>query len=294
MTKAAGNLKYILLIPTMLIVLVWLVVGGSIALSQNKGLAAQLQPLRRAYAEQFHTASSANTVNYTNMGTSIDEILAKYSGMQVSVTVTDLSNDKSFHYGVDESYVAASTTKVITSIVFLQQVETGEQSLTEFINGESAQSLLQRMIVNSDNDAWKTLNSHLGYDTLQTWGQYMGLNSYDSTANTINTDDLALVLTKLYKGELIDTTNTRQLLAYMKEANRTEYIVNAVPSSVNVYHKAGWLDDRAHDAAIIDDGKHKYVLVIFSKVDGFYDPQIGQLLFKDITDATLKAFEITS
>jgi hypothetical protein len=52
----------------------------------------------------------------------------------------------------------------------------------------------------------------------------------------------------------------------------------------------GRLDDRVRDAAIIDGGKHPYVLVFFTKdMSGDYDADVGHRVFADITKATTKA-----
>jgi hypothetical protein len=67
--------------------------------------------------------------------------------------------------------------------------------------------------------------------------------------------------------------------------------VASIPAGVKVYHKAGWLDDRVHDAAIIDNGKHPYVLVIFTKdISGDYNAAIGHKIYADITKTTTQLF----
>jgi beta-lactamase class A len=77
----------------------------------------------------------------------------------------------------------------------------------------------------------------------------------------------------------------------MAQAKEVEFITNTVPSGIKIYHKPGYLADRVHDAAIIDDGKRPYVLVIFSKSRSTgYNMTQGSTLFKQITLATTDTF----
>ena len=105
--------------------------------------------------------------------------------------------------------------------------------------------------------------------------------------------DISSLLTKLHDVKLLNTSNTRLLLSYMKDADSdySQYIVAAVPSGVTVYHKVGWLSDRVHDAAIITDGTHSYVLVIFTKAnDGNYNETAGEQVFHQLTQITDQTF----
>ena len=120
----------------------------------------------------------------------------------------------------------------------------------------------------------------------------IGMNSYDPDNNLITSDDLALLLTRLYQGKLINQQHTDLLLSYMAKADYTQYIGDVIPSGTKFYHKVGFLDDRVMDAAIIDNGRHPYVLVIFTKDDSGngYDQTAGLQVFHAITDATLTTF----
>jgi beta-lactamase class A len=76
----------------------------------------------------------------------------------------------------------------------------------------------------------------------------------------------------------------------MQQADMRNYIVAAIPSGTDVYHKVGYLADRLHDAAIIKRGDRSYVLVIFSKSSGAYDYYRGSQVFGEITETSLQAF----
>ncbi len=232
----------------------------------------------------------ASQASLTAMSQKINEVIARYPGVQIAVSVTDLNTGSSYDYGVSAGYLAASTAKLLTATLYLQDVENGSHSLQETVGNYTASYQLQQMIEQSDNDAWVAFNGELGHEALQAWATKLGLTSYDADTNILSSKDVALLLTKLYQHKLLNTDHTKLLLSYMQNANETQYIESSVPANVKVYHKAGWLSDRVHDAAIIDDGKNPYVLVIFSKTAGDYDTQAGQDIFHTITDATVTTF----
>lgn len=228
----------------------------------------------------------------TQMGSQINGVIQANQEMDVGIAIEDLNNGKAYHYGLSDPFIAASVGKLITATLFLHEVEEGQQTMGQSLSYGTAQYELQQMIEQSDNTAWQDFNTLLTHDGLQAYATQIGLTNYDPDQNTLTVDDIALLLGKLYKNELLNASDTNLLLSYMHDANYDSYIPASVPAGVKVYHKAGWLDDRVHDAAIIDDGKHPYVLVIFTKMDdgSSYDTIEGHQIFAGITTATVQAF----
>lgn len=229
-------------------------------------------------------------INTSSLGPAMNSIISNYPGLQIGVSVINLNTGEKFNYGVQDPYIGASVSKLITASLYLHNVEDGNASLLDTINDQPAKYKLQQMIEQSDNDAWVAFNSILGHDNLQNYAQQIGLQNYNATDNTVTPSDVALLLQQLYTGKLLSKTNTQLLLSYMQNANEADYIPAAVPSGVKVYHKAGYLDDRAHDAAIIDNGQNPYILVVFTKSSDAYDFQQGIQLFHQITGATTSVF----
>jgi beta-lactamase class A len=225
------------------------------------------------------------------MSSQINSIVGNSGEMEVGVAIYDLNSNKNYHFGVSDPFIAASISKLLTASLFLHRVEGGQDSLNEIVGGGTSQYELSQMIEQSDNDAWQAFNDLLTHDGLLAYAKSLGITNYDPDNNTLSADDISLLLAKLYKNQLLNSQHTQLLLSYMQNANEDDFIVNNVPAGVKVYHKAGWLDDRAHDAAIIDNHKHPYVLVVFTKDDtGAYDADLGHQIFASITAATTKAF----
>ena len=59
----------------------------------------------------------------------------------------------------------ASTVKVAVAALYLAQVDHGRRSLDDTINGQSARSLMARMLIHSDNRATDMLLKDLGGPT---------------------------------------------------------------------------------------------------------------------------------
>ena len=235
-------------------------------------------------------AKPAYTLDDASLGAEITTLLQQNSGLDTSVSVVDLQTGKSYHWGDDASYTAASIGKLVTATAYLHMVELDQANLDDQVGATTARTALTKLIEESDNTAWHNLNAVITQDGLQRYGGGIGLTSYQAGDNVMTSADAALLLQKLAGQKLLDQEHTGFLLSLMKEASMRAYIVAAIPAGTDVYHKVGYLSDRLHDAAIIKRGDRSYVLVIFSKSYGAYDFSQGSAFFGGITQATLRAF----
>jgi beta-lactamase class A len=234
--------------------------------------------------------SPSQNAKLMTMSNTINSIINQNSDIDTSVSLVDLSNNQAENYGDSEAFAAASTTKVITAADFLKQVELGRQSLSETINGNTAEYEIQQMIVVSDDNAWAALDDVLGYPQLQSYANNIGLNSFQSVPNTVTSDDMALFLEKLYEGQLLNSSNTKLLLSYMKQSDYRGYIVPAIPTGYTVYHKIGLYEDNVNDEAIITNGNKAFVIVIFTNGNGVYNWPARATMMQQITKAALAAY----
>jgi beta-lactamase class A len=224
--------------------------------------------IKKVHAEKIPAPKPAQTPTsqqLASMAGSINSIVNSDPDIDVGVSIINLNDNQSQQYGVTDPFEAASTAKLITAADYLHHVEAGSASLGDSVNGATAQYELQQMIEVSDDNAWLAFNDLLGHPDLQNYASSIGLTNYDPDLNTLPASDIATLLQKLYEGKLLNSSDTRLLLSYMAAANYSDYIGGVVPGNVKFYHKAGVLDDRIHDAAIIDNGKNPIVLVIFTK-----------------------------
>ncbi|MGH7241625.1 MAG: serine hydrolase [Candidatus Saccharimonadales bacterium] len=239
-------------------------------------------------------AQSPTTTSLAAMATNVNHILTTNSTVDISVTALDLKTGKTYNYGPSVVYEAASEGKLVAAICYTKQVEQGTYSWsTTLEDGSSAKSDMEKMIVNSDDTAWQSFIDLLTNDTLNSCAQDLGITDYDANANTLSSSDVALLLQKLYEHNATNNSDRALLLGYLKIANYREYIIPALPSDVTSYHKTGLLDDRIHDAAIIDNGSNPIVLVIMTNGHGTYDFTDRTTAIQQITKAVLAGFKIT-
>lgn len=236
-------------------------------------------------------ATVARPIDSAMLTSKLNSIIGQNTDLDISISLTDLQTGARYHYGETAGYDAASMIKLITAADFLHHVESSDMSLDAEYGDDTGQNQLQKMIVDSDNTAWSSMENALTLDDQQSYAASIGLSSYQADSNVITSDGINLLLQKLCNHQLLDANNTNLLLGYMKQANYRDYIVAAIPAGTEVYHKVGLLDDRLLDAAIIKQGGRSYILSIFTKAeDGSYDFSRGSTLFGDITRATLQAF----
>jgi beta-lactamase class A len=239
-------------------------------------------------------AAAAKEIRMQEYKTTVDKIIAAHPDQNIAVSSIDLSDNSLTALGDSGTYTGASTAKLITAIAILHQTELGTITLSDDLNGVTVRTLLQNMIVNSDNDAWLTLNTYLTHETLGNYMTTLGWKDYDPDVNTFIPADMARLMQKFYEGKLINDSHKQFLLGLMQQANKQDYIVDSVQtagSGYTVYHKAGWLDGLMHDVAIINDGKKTIVLTIYTySDDAAGDCAANQTTFKDITAAAMQAY----
>ncbi len=227
-------------------------------------------------------------INETQLQTDVASVIAENSSLDIGVSIIDIRTNKQYTYGVDVPYIAASVGKILSACLLLHEVESGKYTLEQQIGNESARVQIQKMISKSDNESWRAINNDLGRPALQAYAASVGVQNYDADKNTVTPSSVASLLNKLYAHQLLNHDNTSFLLANMQtDLEEIQFIRKYIDPMTSVYHKAGWLDDRAHDTAIVENGDRPYVLVVFSKKRfGDYDFSVGQKIFEELTTRT--------
>lgn len=231
-------------------------------------------------------------INELQLESDISTVITGNSSLDIGVSIIDIRTGKQYTYGVDVPFIAASVGKILSACYLLHEIEAGKYTLDQQIGRNSARVQIQKMISISDNEAWRAINGELGRPALQAYAASVGIENYDSEKNTVTPSSVAALLNKLYGHQLLNKDNTSFLLANMRtDMEEIQFIRKYIDPATAVYHKAGWLDDRAHDTAVVDNGDRPYVLVIFSKKRfGDYDFTAGQKIFEELTTKTNNVF----
>ena len=202
--------------------------------------------------------------------------------VQTAVYVQEMSGElRTASNNPTTSVVPASMYKIYVAYAVLAGIEKGQYNLnTKTTDGNTIQVDLKTMIVDSNNTAARTLGFMVGWKNINALLTEQGLTGTDlynyvppstdpvgDKSTTVN--DLGLILSKLYKNELLNEEHTQLLIGFMKQQHYRERIPAGVPATVVVADKPGWLSPAdgvsqyiQNDAAIVYGPKSTYVLVI--------------------------------
>ena len=90
---------------------------------------------------------------------------------------------------------------------------------------------------------------------------------YDTVRSTeTNALHAADFMFKIYKNELINPWVSMQLKAVLGRQLDTTKLSTGLPTGAMFYHKTGWWSYYTNDVGIVDDGKIKYVICLFTPV----------------------------
>ncbi|MDQ3143647.1 MAG: class A beta-lactamase-related serine hydrolase [Pseudomonadota bacterium] len=120
-------------------------------------------------------AAAASTPALRSLERQLAALVASSPG-EVGVAALDLNSGEVVSINGDEPFPMASVVKIAIAANYLAQVENGHRSLSDRIGGRSAASLMDAMMVRSDNHATDLLLADLGGPrTIQAWLTQQGL-----------------------------------------------------------------------------------------------------------------------
>ena len=235
-------------------------------------LAFLAQPVAAASSPAL--TSLEQQLNYLVAGKSAD----------VGIAALDLRTGESISVKGNTPFPMASTVKVAVAALYLAQVDHGRRSLDDTINGQSARSLMARMLVHSDNRATDILLKDLGGPrALHDWLQQNGVSGLRVDRNIAqllsdkrdlwdsrdSSTPVAMVdlLKRIYKAELIKPESRNYLMDLMAQCQTGKNRMKAMlPFGTPVEHKTGTLNGLTDDVGFITmpDGR-RIAVAIFAR-----------------------------
>lgn len=206
-----------------------------------------------------------------------------------AVSVTDLQTGQTIAVNGDSPKLAACTVKIALMMAVAQDIEAGRYSENEVASlvqaamGPSytppARELLQ-IVGDGDIGAgirrvneimWElgATKSILTHPPGYYWEEYGYASSHGTSENRLTTDDLNIILSKLYRGEALSPWATDYVLKSMTIAPDWMDVPlrSALPADTKLYHKIGQLyepENAWNDAGIVvfERGGQRYAYVI--------------------------------
>ncbi len=201
-----------------------------------------------------------------------------------SVDVYDLASRKSIGIGENRPMTAASLIKLPVLISLYQQGEfgkinpdskyvleeadkrqgSGSMAYAKAGSSYTYRKMAELMGQQSDNTAFHVVTGRLGGEAIEKTITQAGLLNTSFKENETTAYDVATLLIKLYRGELLNRKNSDEILGFLTKTIYEDRIPTGVPTGVRVAHKVGT------EVGVVSDGgivyaKNPYVLVIMSK-----------------------------
>ena len=187
----------------------------------------------------------------------------------VGIAAMDVKTGELISIRGDEPFPMASTVKIAVAANYLAQVEHGRRSLDDTIGGRSVRSLMEAMMIRSDNHATDVLMRDLGGPrTLQTWlvhQRISGVRIDRNIAQLLHSQrDLqdvrdsatprAMVdlLRRIDSGQLLKPSSKAYLLDLMRRCKTGKNRIRGLlPYGTNVENKTGTLNGLTTDVGFI-------------------------------------------
>jgi len=206
-----------------------------------------------------------------------------YSGIY-SLYVYSLDQEYSFGVNKRDEQTAASLIKLPVMIGLYLEEEKGNIDLDDVyslknedrVSGAgslynksegykiSYRELIALMGNQSDNTAFRIAVNLLGEEKIEEYIKEIGMTHTSYEDNITTPEDVGLLLTKLWQGELISKVNKQELLEYLSDTVFEQWLVAGIPDSVIVPHKFGREVHVVNDAGIVLTD-NPYVVVLMTQ-----------------------------
>lgn len=237
----------------------------------------------------------------------LTQLIAGTTG-DVGVAALDLKTGEIVSVHGDNPFPMASTVKIAIAANYLAQVEHGRRTLDDRIGGRSAASLMEAMIIRSDNYATDLLLRNLGGPrTVQSWFQQQGITGLridrsiaqllsarrdlwdvrDSSTPKAMVD----LLRRIDSGELLQPSSRSYLLDLMGRCiTGKNRIRGLLPAGTHVENKTGTLSGLTSDVGFITLPDGRRVAVAFFARAGSNRPRTIAQAARAIYDGFVRAW----
>lgn len=222
--------------------------------------------------------------------------------------VVNINSDYSFGVYETEKFQAASLIKLPVMVGMYMAREEGKLNLdTKYklkvedkVKGSgslyakpvgyelSYRELIKLMGKESDNTAFNICRKYLGDEKIQSIISGIGMKDTSILANTTTPKDIGIFFQKLWNGEIINSTNTNEMLLFLTDTIYEKWLAAGIPENIRVAHKYG------RELKVINDGgiiyaNTPYITVIMSKdvVDSEADkafPELSRIIYTGVED----------
>jgi beta-lactamase class A len=155
----------------------------------------------------------------------------------------------------------------------------------------SLRNLAKLAMKQSDNTAAHIIELKIGEENVQKLVNSWGMKQTNMVENKTSVYDMSILFEKIYKGQITDEANTKELLEFMTNTDFEDRISAKLPKTATVYHKTGDEEGYLHDVGLIKTEKGTYYLgIMTSDVGGKEEDtkktisEISKIIFDSINN----------
>lgn len=286
MTQYMVKQRKIRIVP----IIVWAIIIGVAAHFANKvsfsdanGIISPL-PNSTSSPSTLQILFDGKARSQNELVTKIKALTEKKQGFY-SVYIFDLTNNTGI--GINETTIltAASVNKLPILAALYYENESGTLDLDRRITLQakdiqdfgtgvlryqgpgglySLKTLAQLLIEKSDNTAAYVLTQIVGESRIQELVEKWGMSQTDIKNNKTSNKDIALLLTKMYKEQIVGHALTTEMIGFMDDSDFENRLPKLLPETVDVYHKIGNEVGYIHDVGIITLRDRPYYLGVMT------------------------------
>jgi beta-lactamase class A len=228
-------------------------------------------------------AAAASAPELAGLESQLRALVASRPG-DIGVAALDLDSGKMVSIHGNKAYPMASTVKVAVAAAYLSQVDHGRRSLDDRIGTLSARSLMEAMLIHSNNIATDILIRNLGGPKeVQDWIDFHKLTGIRvnrtiaqllasprdlfDIRDSATPEAMVILLRQIDRGNVLSAPSRLYLLSVMRRcATGSNRIRGLLDPTVMVEHKTGTLNNYTSDVGFITmpDGR-RIALALFAR-----------------------------
>lgn len=229
------------------------------------------------------------------------------------IVIKNLKYDQSYYYNENHSFEAGSLYKLWVMLTAFDQIEKGKLKAEEVLSQDiptlnrkfniasesaelteggislSVKNAMEQMITISHNYAALLLSERVRIFNVSDYLKAHGFHfSNIGEPPKTTPKDTALLLERIYKGELANPENTQKMLDLLKNQQLNDGLPKYLPKEVKVGHKTGDIGWFKHDAGIVFLESGDYIIVVMSETNS---PISAQKRIAEISQAVYEYFK---
>lgn len=147
----------------------------------------------------------------------------------------------------------------------------------------SVEELVRRMLIDSDNTAYRLLFRKVGAEQIVDIYTHLGLTKFFSEDGEIGAKRYSALLRALYTSSYLEPASSEKLLSFLAESPFREYLGSGIPASVRFAHKHGLNDGKGVvlDAGIVYVPNRPYLLTVMVRTQ---DLEYAKSVMKKVSE----------